>query len=371
MSLGVRAVEGERLADPILDGWREQLRAAADAGTTLVIEGGRSKQFYGRPISGEPLAATAYRGIIAYEPTELVITARCGTPLAEIDSALAERRQMLAFEPPRFGGSPTLGGVVAAGLSGPRRMAAGAARDFVLGARLLNGRGELLNFGGQVMKNVAGYDVSRVLAGSLGCLGVLVEVSLKVLPQPPEEASLRFDLDESEALERLKGWAGQSLPISASAWSDGALWLRLSGAGPALAAAKLKLGGEMVEERAAAAFWTGLRDQTSAFFADASDALIRLALPAAAPVLDLPGPRLIEWGGSQRWCRAEAERWPALRDLARACGGHATLFRAPPDFVPDEVFTPLPPPLLRIHRALKQRFDPAGVFNRGRMYPEF
>lgn len=369
MSLGVRAVTGARLSDPVLDGWRDRVRVAAEGGTTLALEGGNSKRFYGRPVGGEPLAARAYRGIVAYEPTELVVVARCGTPLAEIEAALAERRQMLAFEPPRFGGAPTLGGAIAAGLSGPRRMAAGAARDFVLGARLLDGRGDLLNFGGQVMKNVAGYDVSRLLAGSLGCLGALVEVSLKVLPEPPEEATLRFEIGEREALERFRAWAVQALPISASAWSDGVLHLRLSGASPALAAAKQKLGGEAVDE--ATAFWAGLRDQTAAFFADRSTALIRLALPAAAPALDLPGPRVLEWGGSQRWCRAGLDRWPALRDLAVAHGGHATLFRAPADRVPDEVFTPLSPPLLRIHRALKQRFDPAGVFNRGRMYADF
>ena len=370
MNLGIRTVAAGRPADPVLANWQEQVRSAVAQGTALVIEGGRSKSFYGRPSAGETLATAAYQGIIDYEPTELVIAARCGTPLAEIDAALAERGQLLAFEPPRFGGSPTLGGVVAAGLSGPRRMAVGAVRDFVLGARLLDGKGDLLNFGGQVMKNVAGYDVSRLLAGSLGCLGVLVEVSLKVLPKPLEEATLHFELSEAEAFERFDRWAGQALPVSASAWSEGALRLRLSGAGPAVAAAGRTLGGEALEEGVATAFWAGLRDQAAPFFATGSAALIRLALPAGTPTVALPGSHLVEWGGAQRWCWAEPDRLPALRALAVAHGGHATLFRAPPGRAGDDVFTPLTAPLLRIHRALKRQFDPAGAFNRGRMYAE-
>lgn len=371
MNLGLQITATSRPADPVLEGWQEQVRSAAARQTTLVIEGRGSKSFYGRPIAGESFATAPYQGIIDYEPTELVITARGGTPLAEIDAALAERGQMLAFEPPRFGGEPTLAGAVAAGLSGPRRMAVGAARDFVLGARLLNGKGELLSFGGQVMKNVAGYDVSRLLAGSLGCLGVLVEVSLKVLPKPFEETTLCFDLAEAEALARLNGWAGRSLPISASAWFDNALRIRLSGTGPALAVARRTLGGEMVDGDAAARFWTAVRDQTAEFFTAQPGALIRLSLPDTAPVLTLPGPCLIEWGGAQRWYLAEPSRLAELRALAVAHGGHATLFRAPSGHAVDAVFTPLSAPLMSVHRALKQRFDPAGVFNRGRMYPEF
>lgn len=352
-----------------LDALTDKLRKAIELGRPLRIRGGGTKDFYGQLLHGDVLDTRPLAGVTAYEPSELVVTVGAGTPLADVHALLAERQQHLPFEPPQFGRTGTVGGMVAAGLAGPARASAGGVREHVLGVQMLNGKGELLRFGGQVMKNVAGYDVSRLLAGSLGCLGALVEVSLKVLPEPPEEATLRFEIGEREALERFRAWAVQALPISASAWSDGVLHLRLSGASPALAAAKQKLGGEAVDE--ATAFWAGLRDQTAAFFADRSTALIRLALPAAAPALDLPGPRVLEWGGSQRWCRAGLDRWPALRDLAVAHGGHATLFRAPADRVPDEVFTPLSPPLLRIHRALKQRFDPAGVFNRGRMYADF
>ncbi|HET6720027.1 MAG TPA: glycolate oxidase subunit GlcE [Rhodocyclaceae bacterium] len=364
------------------------MQAAIAEGCALQIAGGGSKAFYGCPVSGPRLDATAYRGIVAYEPSELVITARCGTPLAEVEALLAERGQMLAFEPPRFAASATIGGAVAAGLSGPRRMAAGAVRDFVLGVRVLDGRGELLSFGGQVMKNVAGYDVSRLMAGSLGCLGVLAEVSLKVVPRPRCERTLRFELSQVAALEQLHRWAGRPLPISASAWHDGLLHLRLSGATAGVAAAGEQLGGEAIADDAAAVFWDQLRDQRHDFFtrpavtseadaaADAHDsALFRLALPDTTPPLALPAPQLIEWGGAQRWCRAERRQLQKIRDIATACGGHATLFRAAAGGSGSAgpaaaVFTPLSPPLLRIHRQLKQTFDPHGVFNRGRLAPE-
>ena len=371
MTLGIERGSRVVITDPVLLGWQQQIRAAAAEGRALVIAGGGSKAFYGRPVSGERLDTTAYRGIVAYEPTELVLSARGGTPLSEVEAALAERGQMLACEPPRFNGATTLGGAVAAGLSGPRRMAAGAVRDFVLGVRLIDGAGELLSFGGQVMKNVAGYDVSRLLAGSLGCLGVLAEVSLKVVPRPRRELSLAFELPQQQALERLHRWAGQPLPISASAWHDGALKLRLSGAEPAVEAARHKLGGEV--DAAGAAWWDGLRDQRHGFFAlpaDPDAALFRLALPDTSPALALPGAQLIEWGGAQRWCRASRDELQKIRAIAASCGGHATVFRTGDGSNPDLAFTPLAAPLLRIQRQLKRVFDPAGVFNRGRLYPE-
>jgi glycolate oxidase FAD binding subunit len=382
MSLGIAKVAAALPTDPTLVRWREQIREAAAARRTLVIRGGGSKDFYGRPVTGDLLDTTPYRGIVAYEPTELVITARCGTPLSEVEAALSERGQMLAFEPPRFGGAagmPTVGGMVAAGLSGPRRMAAGACRDFVLGVRLMTGEGDLLAFGGQVMKNVAGYDVSRMLAGSLGTLGVLAEVSLKVVPLPRCEATLVFDLPERDALARLNQWSGRPLPLSASCWSEGRLYVRLSGAEPAVDAARRKMVGESaghsagkpVEAPAAAAFWASLRDQTHPFFSGAPGTLFRLSLPDTAPAIVLSGSQLIEWGGAQRWCIESADNFQKNRDLAAVAGGHATLFRAPAGTSAEEVFTPLEPALLRIHRELKQSFDPAGVFNRGRIYADF
>ena len=332
----------------------------------LRLRGGGSKDFYGGPLIGEILDTRAHAGIIGYEPTELVITARAGTPLAEIKSALATRRQVLACEPPAFGAA-TLGGVVAAGLSGPRRATAGSLRDYVLGVKLMDGEGRELNFGGQVMKNVAGYDVSRLIAGSLGTLGLILEVSLKVLPQPPADVTLQLAMPQDKALEAINRWAGQPVPLAASCWQDGVLTLRLAGAQAAVAAACEKLGGERLADAAAAAFWDGLREQTADFFVGDAP-LWRLSLPSVTPPLDLPGPVLIEWGGAQRWLRGTVDA-ADLRALAEKAGGHATLFRGGDKS--GGVFAPLSPGLMEVHRKLKQSFDPYGVFNPGRLYSEF
>lgn len=345
---------------------QQQVRAAAASGQALCIRGGGSKDWYGGTLAGAVLDTRAHAGIVDYEPTELVITARCGTPLAEIEAALAERNQMLAFEPPHFGAHATLGGVIASGLCGPRRATGGAARDFVLGATLLDGRGDVLAFGGRVMKNVAGYDVSRMLAGSLGTLGVLLEVSVKVLPRPFAETTLRFALDEIDALRSLNTWGGQPLPISASAWVDGELALRLSGAEAAVDAAVRDLGGEVMP--AADAFWRAVREQRTAFF-DGDGALWRLSVPSTTGALVLGGAQMIEWGGAQRWLRADGDAGTAqaIRRTAQACGGHATLFRGGDKSA--GVFQPLAPALARIHARMKDAFDPAHIFNPGRMYP--
>ncbi|MBV6322396.1 glycolate oxidase subunit GlcE [Duganella violaceipulchra] len=351
---------------PIAAQFSERIRVATEAGTPLRLRGGGSKDWYGQAPQGELLDTRAYAGVVSYEPTELVITARCGTPLAEIEALLAQHQQMLAFEPPRYGAASTIGGVVASALSGPRRASAGAVRDFVLGAVLMDGHGEALRFGGQVMKNVAGYDVSRLLAGSLGTLGLILEVSLKVLPVPLREASLRFEMSEIDALRRLNEWAGQPLPISASCWHEGVLSLRLSGAEAAVEAAQRKLGGVALEDDAA--FWTSLRDQTHGYFKDGGS-LWRLSVPPAASAIILRGEQLIEWGGAQRWLKVEgtdAEQAAGIRRTVAAAGGHATLFRSADKSV--GVFHPLAPAVAKIHERLKQSFDPAGIFNPGRMY---
>ena len=331
----------------------------------LRLRGGGSKDFYGGPLQGEVLDTRSHSGIVGYEPTELVITARCGTPLAEIESALAPQRQTIACEPPQFG-SATVGGVVAAGLSGPRRASAGSLRDFVLGVKLMDGEGRELNFGGQVMKNVAGFDVSRLIAGSLGTLGLILEVSLKVLPLPLAGATLRFEMPQDKALAALNRWAGQPLPLAASCWQAEVLTLRLAGAQAAVAAACEKLGGERLAEPDAAVFWTALREQTSGFFAGDAP-LWRLSLPSVTPPLDLSGPLLIEWGGAQRWLRGAVDA-ARLREVAARAGGHATLFRGGDRT--GGVFAPLSPALMEVHRRLKHRFDPHGIFNPGRLYPE-
>jgi glycolate oxidase FAD binding subunit len=351
----------------LLQTFSERIVRAGAGRTPLCVRGGGTKSWYGQAPQGELFEAGAYRGIVSYDPTELVITARCGTRLSELEAALAEHRQMLAFEPPCFGPDCTIGGVVASGLSGPRRQAVGALRDFVLGAVLMDGKGKLLHFGGQVMKNVAGYDVSRLLAGSLGTLGPILEVSLKVLPRPVAEASLRFELSEQQAIAQLNEWGGRPLPISASCWHDGILSLRLSGAQAAVDAARKKLGGEPVPDDAS--FWRALRDQQAPFFAaDDARPLWRLSLPSVAPPPGLSGTQLIEWGGAQRWMRTD-ERAHTIRRAADRASGHATLFRGGDKGM--GVFHPLTPAVMAIHRNLKRAFDPAGIFNPGRMYADF
>jgi glycolate oxidase FAD binding subunit len=354
----------------MLDTFIERIRAAHDNDSPLIIEGGGSKTFYGNADEGEVLVTRSLVGVVDYQPKELVLTARAGTPLAEIETLLAGQGQMLAFEPPHFGGSATLGGSIAAGLSGPRRPYAGAARDFVLGVRMIDGTGQPLRFGGQVIKNVAGYDVSRLMVGALGTLGLITEVSLKVLPKPAAETTLQFELNEAEAIQKMNQWAGQPLPLSASSWHAGLLTVRLSGAASAVHVAQARLGGEPLHE--AAAFWLRLRDQTTPFFDTRQPALNqslwRLAVKSSTPPLQLGDAQWIEWGGAVRWLVSDLPA-AALREAAKGCGGHATLFRG--ETPADGVFTPLAPALLTLHRNLKQRFDPKGIFNRGRLYPDF
>ena len=380
--------------DTALQALMDRVRAARADRTPLVLTGGGTKAFIGGAPQGEVLDVRPLAGISAYEPSELVVTVRAGTPLAELEAALAERGQCLPFEPPRFAPGGTVGGMVAAGLAGPARAAVGGVRDYVLGATMLDGRAELLSFGGQVMKNVAGYDVSRLLAGSMGILGVICEVSLKVLPQPVARATLRFACDEGEALRRLNAWGGQPLPLNASAWRDGVLHLRLAGARAAVEAAVRQLGGEVVDADQADAFWTGLRDQTDAWFTqarsrvEAGATLWRLSLPQVAPPLALPGEQLIEWGGAQRWLLADAPLDQVhaaaaaadqvhsaaaaaehIHSAAAAAGGHASAFRVRNRAALAGASAPLAEPLARIHRQLKQAFDPDGLFNRGQLIP--
>ena len=365
----------------------ERIRAAGADGTPLCIRGGGSKDFYGGPLLGEPLEMGAHAGISSYEPSELVVTVRAGTPLAELEAVLAGQGQCLPFEPPRFGGEgssrATVGGMVAAGLAGPARASAGSVRDFVLGASIVNGRGELLTFGGQVMKNVAGYDVSRVLAGSLGVLGVIAELSLKVLPVAPAEATLAFECTQANALNMLNQWGGQPLPLNASCWAEqggqGWLYLRLRGARAAVEAACRQLGGDRGDATESANNWTALRDQTMPFFTARSSEqeLWRVSVPQTAPVLSIDSATspLVEWHGGQRWYLLPRGQTEKVRAAARAAGGHATLFaRAAADDATQRAanaFDSPSPALLQIHAALKREFDPHAIFNRARLYPDF
>lgn len=330
----------------------------------LAIAGGGTKLFLGREVQGEPLALCDHRGVIDYHPEELVLTARAGTPLSELEILLAEHNQMFAFEPPHFGAAATLGGTIAANLSGPRRACAGAARDFVLGVRLVNGRGEILRFGGEVMKNVAGYDLSRLVTGAMGTLGVILDVSLKVLPRPRETITLAQSLAPRAAIENLCRWAATPMPISASCIEGEQLYVRLSGTPSALAEARATLGGDVLED--ADAFWLDVREQRCPFFAGETS-LWRISVPSAAS-LDLPGEQLIEWGGALRWLKSNAPA-ETIRAAAAEHGGHAMLFRSPVRSL--EPYHPLPAPLLQLHKRIKAAMDPHGIFNRGRMYAEF
>jgi glycolate oxidase FAD binding subunit len=344
----------------------EAFRERILARQPLRLRGGGTKDFYGGPLAGELLDVSGHRGVVAYEPTELVMTARAGTPLAELDAILAEQGQWMAFEPPTFGGAATLGGAVAAGLSGPGRASYGSLRDFILGVKVMDGEGRELSFGGQVMKNVAGFDVSRLMAGSLGTLGLMLEVSFKVLPLPVGQATLRFQLDQEKSLAQMNRWAGKPLPVTATSWEAGTLMVRLAGAEAAVRSACGTMGGEPVPGAEADAHWAGLRDQRHAFFAGDAP-LWRLSVPSTTPPLTSLEPTLIEWGGAQRWLLGIRDA-AQTRALAEKAGGHATCFRGGDRGV--GVFTPLPAPMLAIHRRLKEGFDPHGLFNRGRLAPE-
>ena len=382
--------------DAELNSLIDAVRTAAAQGRTLRLRGGGTKDFWGQSLSGDVLDTRAYRGIVSYEPSELVVTVRCGTPLAELEAALAEKGQCLAFEPPHFGPGATVGGMLAAGLSGPARATVGAVRDYVLGARFINGLGEHLTFGGQVMKNVAGYDVSRLMAGSWGTLGLITEVSLKVLPVAPAEATLMIvGMSQKVALDLLHRWGGQPLPLNASAWVRDTtaqpvadyLFVRLRGAVAAVQSAVGKMSadaqalGAQVQQMAHAEVapdWRASGEQTLPFFdAPSPDACLwRLSVPQTAPVLDVPGldhpSQYIEWQGAQRWLWAPASAAVALRELAQSVGGHATLFRASAAHAQVDkiagVNTPQGAVQERIQQQLQKQFDPKGVFATGRMH---
>jgi glycolate oxidase FAD binding subunit len=349
------------MADDFINGLVARVKDHAARKAPLRIRGGGTKEFLGAPGAGELLDVSACAGIVAYEPRELVLTVRAGTRLADIERALAAEGQMLPFEPPRFGEAATIGGTVACNLSGPRRPYAGAARDFVLGARIVNGKGEDLSFGGRVIKNVAGYDVSRLMAGAYGTLGILTELSFKVLPRPVAEATLAFEMDEATMIAKVNQWAGQPLPLSATAWEPGVLRIRLSGAASAVAAARAKLGGNEVAD--GPAYWEALREQKLAFF-DASQPLWRLSVAQTAAPLGLAMPQLIEWGGGQRWLVGDAALG-TIREAAQKGRGHATRFRG--GDTAGGTFHPLAPAIAKIHRRLKDAFDPAGILNPGRL----
>jgi glycolate oxidase FAD binding subunit len=339
----------------------DRVRQAAARGERLRIVGGGTKTFLGRAVTAPDLELSAHRGVVAYEPTELVVTARAGTPLHEVEALLAQRGQMFAFEPPSFGDGGTIGGMVAAGLSGPRRPFAGAVRDYVLGVRVLDGRGRSLRLGGTVFKNVAGFDGFRLMAGAHGCLGAILEVSLRVAPRPRAERTLVFEEPWSAAQTRLAALVRRPLPLTGAMHDGERLFLRLSGGEAAVSEAADALGGEA----ASMAIWDEVRHMRLPILS--APRLWRLSVPRGAQLTALEGRRLYDWAGAQVWVDTEAPA-QVVRAAAQAVGGHATLFRGA---APGEaVFTPLAPPLLALHQRIKAALDPRGVFNPGRMYED-
>lgn len=345
------------------DALQARVAAAYDNREPLRISAGNSKAFLGHATHGTELSVGEHCGILSYEPKELVITARAGTRLTDVEAALAENGQTLAFEPPHFGPTATLGGTIACNLSGPRRPYAGAARDFVLGVRIINGRGEILRFGGEVMKNVAGYDVSRLMAGAYGTLGVLLDITLKVLPRASMECTLVQQRSPEEAIRTMNSWAGEPLPLTACAYDGDLLYARLEGHSSAVNAAKQRVGGDVLDE---ADFWRGLNEQRHGFFQDPRP-LWRIAPRPTAGPLPLPGKSFIDWGGGLRWLKTDAGA-DAVRETAQRAAGHAMLFRGSAGSA--AVFQPLPPALAALHKRIKAAFDPAGILNPARLYPD-
>ncbi len=331
----------------------------------LQIICGGSKSFYGRQPVGTPLSIAGHQGVINYYPSELVITARTGTLLSDIEHLLAEHGQMLAFDPPYFSSQASLGGAIACGFSGSRRPYYGSARDFVLGCKLIDGQGRVLSFGGEVMKNVAGYDVSRLVVGALGTLGVLLEVSLKVLPKPATEQSRVFELSSEQALPRMKQIAQQSLPLSAISYDGHLLAVRLSGAEQAVQQAAKSLGGDTIEDDKR--YWESCNEHQHPFFSNA-DELWRISLPPSTDELDVSGDWFYDWGGAQRWLKS-SETPQRIFDLAAQAEGHAGLFRSRDR--QQQWFQPLPPAMKALHARIKASFDPDNILNPYRIYKDW
>ena len=346
----------------LTDDLTHHIQTAIEQRQPVNIIGGNSKSFYGRAPQGHPLPIGGHTGVVNYEPTELVMTVRAGTTLVDVEHALEANHQMLPFEPPRFDDAATIGGTIACNLSGPRRPYAGAARDYVLGVTMINGKAQVLRFGGEVMKNVAGYDVARLMTGAMGTLGLLLDVSFKVLPKPASELTLMMELPCDKAIDSMNRWAAKAIPLSATAYVDSTLYVRVSGATTAVQAVRDHLGGDVLAD--ADSFWRDLREHQLPYFSEAP-ALWRISVPPHTPALALPGQWLIEWGGALRWLTTQ-ESPARIREAAQAAGGHATLFRGGDRNC--DVFQPLDERLATLHKNLKHAFDPHRVFNPGRLY---
>jgi len=356
--------------DTVLQSFKDAVFHAIDSGQKICIKGGGTKEFYGGSAVGERLDTRAYTGIIEYDPGELVLRVRSGTTLATIESVLAEHNQLLPFDPPFFSENSTIGGAVAAGLCGPLRLANGAMRDHVLGMTMMDGRGDVLTFGGKVIKNVAGYDVSRLMAGSMGTLGILLDITVKLLPRPAEDLTLCLRMSQEDAILRMNQLAGIPASVISTAWWNDVLYLRLGGAKSAVTQARKAIGGEILDNLVAAKFWKDLRDQRNIFFKAGQHArtLWRVSVPGTTPPLQAGDAEIIEWSGQLRWIYSDL---PAnlMRQRVAAAGGHATQFRNPDREFP--IFDELSAPVLAVNQRLKDAFDPHRIFNSKRLHSSF
>ena len=341
-----------------------KIQDAYHSKTALQIQAGNTKAFYGRNTQGELLSIANHTGIVEYEPTELYITARSGTRLHEIEKTITEQNQILPCEPPHFGDTATIGGMVASGLAGPRRVQAGSVRDCILGVEILNGEGQALRFGGRVMKNVAGYDVSRLMCGALGTLGVLMTVTVRLLPKSTSEQSIVFTMDTSTAIQKMNQWANTPMPITATFYDGSQLYVRLSGSTSAIDACTKKLGGELLDN--SETFWNSIKEHTHEFF-NPETSLWRISLPPNTKDLKIIGKSAMEWNGALRWYSTDDDE-TTIRSEADQVGGHACLFKGN---TTEQVFHPLPDVSMRLHKQLKHVLDPAGILNPGKMFAQF
>lgn len=344
---------------------QEKVIKAIEQQSPLFIHGGKSKLFYGNPVvAAQSLDVSPHSGVIDYEPSELCITVRAGTPLSTIENLLTENQQILPFEPPHYLETATIGGAIAAGISGPRRAYTGSVRDAILGVQLINGEGEIVNFGGQVMKNVAGYDLSRLMVRSHGTLGVILNVSLRLLPKPESNMTLTFDANQSDALNYFKAIRVQLFPITATAWHNNQVFIRLSGSEALLKNYKKDIKGEELPN--ADEFWQNIRDHHDRFFQENNKPLWRFSLPPSSEKFArIDSEPLIEWGGAQRWVQTNT---PAniIQSIACSRKGYVTLFKG--DLPGFPRFPILEENLLKLHKSLKHKMDPHGIFNPNRIY---
>ncbi|MEE9310684.1 MAG: glycolate oxidase subunit GlcE [Cocleimonas sp.] len=343
---------------------QQQVKEAIASKEPLYIHGGNSKLFYGNKVDAKPLDISQHSGVVSYEPTELCITVQAGTRLRDIVDLLAEHQQILPFEPPMYSENTTIGGAIATGISGPRRAYTGSVRDAILGVQMINGDGDIVNFGGQVMKNVAGYDLSRLMVRSQGTLGVILNVSLRLLPKPTHDVTVGFETSASEAIEYFQNLRTQQLPITATAWFDGQAFIRLSASEATTISSQKRMG--LAQANTSKTFWQDIRDHKHEFFKAFDKPLWRLSLPTAAGnIANSDDKQLIEWGGAQRWLSSNAPS-NIIQGMIGKHDAHATLFAST---VPDtQIFPELDPLLLKIHKQLKNKMDPHGIFNPNRIY---